>query len=135
MCHKIQCDEKSWKILDFGWDLNRASLIWGANKGGGLGSSDISKGVSHHSDVFEAEDMMDSQSMLSKDSDLEKETAGWQLSKSKKKRKGTRKQVMVATRTSSRVPRDRISIATKAANRIKALNDNAGESSSLVLVN
>ena len=67
--------------------------------------------------------------MLSKDSDLEKETAGWQLSKSKKKRKGTRKQVMVATRTSSRVPRDRISIATKAANRIKALNDTAGTSS------
>ena len=28
------------------------SLILGANKGGGLGSSDISKGVSHHSDVF-----------------------------------------------------------------------------------
>ena len=28
------------------------SLISGANKGGGLDSSDISKGVSHHSDVF-----------------------------------------------------------------------------------
>jgi len=35
----------------------------------------------------------------------------------------------VATRTSSRVPKDGIPIATKATNRVKALNDCSGTSS------
>jgi hypothetical protein len=37
------------------------------------------------------EDIMDSQSIFSKDSDLEGETVGWQLSKSKKRRKTNKK--------------------------------------------
>jgi hypothetical protein len=48
-------------------------------------------GNEYNTVIPDDEDIMDSQSIFSKDSDLEGETAGWQLSKSKKRRKTNKK--------------------------------------------
>jgi hypothetical protein len=69
---------------------------------------------------IDEEDVMDHLSKQSKLSDMEQECQGWQSPKSRKSKKKKRKQVVVATRTSSRVPRDGIPIATKAMNRAAA---------------
>jgi hypothetical protein len=54
---------------------------------------------------------------------------GWQVPKSKKKKKKTKRGIAVATRTSSRVPRDGVPIAKKAAQRAKIRNESSGISS------
>jgi hypothetical protein len=61
---------------------------------------------------------------MSKDTDGEENGQGWQAPKSKKYKKT--KKVVVATRTSSRVPRDGVLIATKAANRVMERNNMVG---------
>lgn len=66
-------------------------------------------------------------SNMNKNSDMEREGQGWQSPKTKKKKKSKRK-VVVATRTSSRVPRDGVPVATKATNRATARNNNTGKS-------
>jgi hypothetical protein len=69
---------------------------------------------------LDEEDFMDYLSDQSKKSDMENVCQGWQSPKTRKSKKKKRKQVVVATRTSSRVPRDGIPIATKAINKAKA---------------
>lgn len=71
-------------------------------------------------DYQEAEDLMDNLSNQSREFDLESENQGWQASKHKKTKKKGRKQIVVATRTSSRIPRDGISITGKASQRAMA---------------
>jgi hypothetical protein len=68
---------------------------------------------------LDEEDFMDYLSDQSKKLDMENVCQGWQSPKTRKYKKKS-KQVVVATRTSSRVPRDGIPIATKAINRAKA---------------
>lgn len=72
------------------------------------------------------EDMMGNISNLSKESDMEEESQKWQVSKSKKKMKKKLKPVVVATRTSKRIPKDRIPIAEKASSRAIAKNNISG---------
>jgi hypothetical protein len=60
----------------------------------------------------EEEDLMDNISVLSRNSYMEDGDQGWQASKSKKARK-TKRKMMGATRTSSRIARDGISLLTK----------------------
>lgn len=74
----------------------------------------------------EEEDMMDQMSINSMGTDLEGDFHDWQEPKSRKKKKKARKSIAVATRTSSRVPRDGIPIAEKAAKRAIARNDTSG---------
>lgn len=70
---------------------------------------------------------MDNMSIMSKGTDDEEIGQGWQAPKSKRTKKSKKFQVVVATRTSSRVPRDGVPIATtKPANRVMARNDIAG---------
>lgn len=66
-------------------------------------------------------------SNMSKNSDMGREGQGWKSPKTKKKKKSKRK-VVVATRTSSRVPRDGVPVATKATNRAAARNNITGNS-------
>jgi hypothetical protein len=61
------------------------------------------------------EDLMDNVSVLGKDSDVEEYGQGWQAPKSRKTKKS--KKVLMTTRTSSRIPRDGVPIATKAIQR------------------
>jgi hypothetical protein len=68
------------------------------------------------------EDIMDKLSDFSKDLELDIESQGWQSPKSKKSKKKKRKPIVVATRTSSRIARDGVPIATKAKNRAIARN-------------
>jgi hypothetical protein len=75
-------------------------------------------------------DVMDRVSMQSIETDMDEEETGWQIYEPRKKKKGSRKQIVVASRTSSRVPRDGVPIAEKAAQRAKARNDISGNSSS-----
>jgi hypothetical protein len=70
------------------------------------------------------EDLMDNESIMDKDSEGEVGDQGWQASKTKKARKP--KRVVVATRTSSRIPRDGVPIAMKAAQRVMAKNPGTG---------
>lgn len=79
---------------------------------------------------LEAEDLMDNVSHRSKGSDLDDPSQGWELSKSKKTKKGKKKkrQGIVASRTSSRIPRDGIPIAEKAARRVMEINNISGMS-------
>lgn len=72
------------------------------------------------------EDLMDTLSAQSKGTDQEEEGQGWQAPKSKRAKKSKKRQVVGATRTSARVPRDGIPIATKAINRAMARNDISG---------
>lgn len=59
--------------------------------------------------------------------DMDDECQGWQSPKSRKNKKSKRK-LVVAARTSSRVPRDGIPVATKAAIRAMARNTITGNS-------
>jgi hypothetical protein len=67
------------------------------------------------SSLEEEEDLMDSISVLSKNSDMDEDGQGWQASKSKRERKAKKRKVVVASRTSSRIARDGIPIADKAS--------------------
>jgi hypothetical protein len=71
------------------------------------------------------EDMMDDESFMDKDS--EGEQTVWQAPKSRKVKK--HKKVVMATRTSSRVPRDGIPIAKKTAQRAMEINSFTGTNS------
>jgi hypothetical protein len=73
------------------------------------------------------EDFLDQLSDHSRNSDMDTKCQGWQSPKSKRKKKN-KKKVMVASRTSSRVPRDGIPVATKEANRAMAKNTIEGNS-------
>jgi hypothetical protein len=86
-------------------------------KGGGFKNSELQ--------VME-EDFLDQLSELSKNSDMENECQGWQSPKSKKKK--SKRKVVVASRTSSMLPRDGIPVATKAANKAVARNTIPGNS-------
>lgn len=66
---------------------------------------------------YAEEDLMDNLSVQSKDSDLEDANQGWKAPKSRKSKKLKRKHVVVASRTSNRIPRDGIPIAEKASRR------------------
>lgn len=72
------------------------------------------------------EDIMDVFSNLSKDSDMEVEGKVWQTSKSMKGKKRKFKQLVVATRTSDRLPRDGVPIVEKASARAAAKNNISG---------
>jgi hypothetical protein len=72
------------------------------------------------------EDLMDSISCQSKDSDLEEVDHGWKTSRSKKSKKHKKNRVVVASRTSSRIPRDGIPIAEKATKRAMEKNNIVG---------
>jgi CRISPR/Cas system CSM-associated protein Csm5 (group 7 of RAMP superfamily) len=76
-------------------------------------------------------DVTDRMSMQSIETDRDEEETGWQIHESRKKKKGSRKQIVVASRTSSRVPRDGVPIAEKVAQRAKARNEILGNSSSI----
>jgi len=86
----------------------------------------VKEGIRNFDKQLEEEDFMDYISDQSKNLDMENDCQGWQSPKSKKSKKKNMRQLMVATRTSSRVPRDGIPIATKAANRAKAKNTITG---------
>lgn len=73
------------------------------------------------------EDIMDSISNFSRDSDMEEVSQGWQSAKRKAKKKKL-KPVVVATRTSKRIPRDGVPIAEKASSRAMAKNNITGTS-------
>lgn len=77
----------------------------------------------------QGEDLMDNISIQSKESDLDEESQGWQTSKRKRAKKTKKKQVVMATRTSTRIPRDGISIAEKATNRSMAKDNLSGTAS------
>lgn len=72
------------------------------------------------------EDIMDNISVMGKDSDGEEDGHGWRAPKSKKAKKI--KRVMMATRTSSRIPRDGIPIVTEAIQRAVARDNVSGNS-------
>jgi hypothetical protein len=76
------------------------------------------------------EDMMDSLSALSKESEIDEELQEWQSLRPRKMKKKLSKQVVVATRTSKRLLKDGIPIAEKAAARAIAKNTILGNSSS-----
>lgn len=78
----------------------------------------------HHVDE---EDFLNYLSDQSKNSDMDYICQGWQSPKSKKsKKKKSKKQVVVVSRTSSRVLRDGIHIAAKMAHTTKNRNSNSG---------
>jgi len=85
-------------------------------------------GVLTQDEKLDEENFMDLLSDQSKNSDMEGNCQGWQSPKTKKSKKKNRK-VIVATRASSKVPRDSIPIATKAANRVMAKNSISGNNS------
>jgi hypothetical protein len=91
----------------------------------GKDTDDVSQVVGSM-ESFCGEDLMDNASIMSKDSDGGGDGQGWQAPKSKKTRKS--KKMVVATRTSSRVLRDGVPIATKAAQRAMAKNNITGTS-------
>jgi len=62
----------------------------------------------------------------SKDLDLEDEEQGWQVPSTKRKKKKKLNQVVVASRTSMRIPRDGIPIAVKASTRVAARDNFLG---------
>jgi hypothetical protein len=77
-------------------------------------------------DAGTEEDIMDSMSNLSRDSDWDEALQGWQSPKSKKKKKKKTRQVVVATRASQRIPKDGIPVAEKASMRATAKNNISG---------
>lgn len=91
----------------------------------GLGSLSREKHSQDHTD----DDMMDSFSFQSKDSELDTDGQGWQKSKSRKVKKSKKKHIVRATRTSSRIPRDGVSIAEKATKRAMNRDNISGISS------
>ena len=72
------------------------------------------------------EDLMDNISNLSKDSDMSNEDQGWQLSRPKKRNKTKKRQVIGATRMSSRLARDGVPIVTKAIKRAQERDNISG---------
>lgn len=80
---------------------------------------------------------MDNISMQSKESNMEDENHGWQVSRPKKVRKTRKIQVIGETRTSSRIPRDGVPISLKATNRAKERDNTSGTNShnSFVVLN
>ena len=72
------------------------------------------------------EDFMDNIFNLSKDSDMSNEDQGWQLSRPKKRNKTKKRQVIGATRMSSRLARDGVPIVTKAINRAQERDNISG---------
>lgn len=98
-------------------------------KGDEMKKADVSMGLHKFrggSEYMEDVDLMETISMHSKESDLEEDSQGWQTSKSKKSKKTKKKQVVVAIRTSNRIPRDGIPIADKAINRAIAKDNLSG---------
>lgn len=87
---------------------------------------ELGKGAGHEGMDFSEEDFLDNIFNQGKDSDVDNANCGWQTSKGKKTKRQKRNQVVVATRTSSRVPRDGIPIAEKASMRAKARDDTSG---------
>jgi len=76
------------------------------------------------------EDLLENMSVMSKDSDMEKDSQGWQISSNKKTRKKKPRQVVVATRANKRMSRDGMPIAEKATSRAIAKTNISGISSS-----
>jgi hypothetical protein len=72
------------------------------------------------------EDLMETFSDESKDLDLEDEEQGWQVPSTKRKKKKKLNQVVVASRTSMRIPRDGIPVAVKASARVAARDNFLG---------
>jgi len=85
-------------------------------------------GVLTQEEKLDEENFMDLVPDQSKNSDMEGNCQGWQSPNIRKSKTKNRK-VMVATRASSRMPRDDIPIATKAANRAAAKNSISGNNS------
>jgi hypothetical protein len=69
---------------------------------------------------------MDIISCQSKDWDMEETSQEWKSPRSKKSKKHKKNKVVVASRTSSRIPRDRIPIAEKATRRVIEKNNISG---------
>jgi hypothetical protein len=69
---------------------------------------------------------MDIISYQSKDWDMEETSQEWKSPRSKKSKKHKKNKVVVASRTSSRIPRDRIPIAEKATRRVIEKNNISG---------
>lgn len=133
-------DKKKWPILSLPEEValegssqeesltqdcmvNQSSSL-GSKTRGCVSLGDPEEELLHH---YEAEDIMDTFSDWSKGSDKEEGDKEWQSPKlSKKKRKKKAKQVVVATRTSSRIPRDGRSITEKATSRVMAKNTITG---------
>lgn len=75
------------------------------------------------------EDLMESLSNFSRDLDLDIESQGWQVSKSKKSKrskKKAKKAIVVGSRASNKIVRDGVSIADKAQNMVSRLNNTSG---------
>jgi len=79
----------------------------------------------------EEEDLMDNISVLSRNSYMDEGEQGWQASKSKKARKTKKRKVVGATRTSSRIARDRISTVGKASSLASIMYNIQGITSSI----
>lgn len=107
-------EEEATEVLTQEITLTDKSL---ADMGGGLVESSKRKGSE--------EDIMDADSIISK-SDVEELSRGWTVSKPKAKKKRSSKKVVVATRASSRISKDGISIADKATARVMAKNTITG---------
>lgn len=73
------------------------------------------------------DDVFDAVSLYNNISEGDLEDEGWVAPKAKKAKKGGKKKVLVATRTSNRIPRDGVSIAAKAMARAKTINDISGK--------
>lgn len=74
------------------------------------------------------EDIVDDFSVQSLELESDGEELGWKSLKPKRARVQKKRQVIVATRTSQRVPRDGIPIATKVVNRAMAKDNISGNS-------
>jgi hypothetical protein len=93
--------------------------------------TDLDKGGNRKTpNQLDEEDFMNFISDQSKSSNMENDCQGWQSPKTRKtKKKKYKKNIVVATRTSSRVPRDGIPVAIKATNRAIAKNTITGTTS------
>lgn len=80
--------------------------------------------------VASEEDIMDSLSNLSNDSEMDKMSQGWLSPRPRKSKKKKSKKVVVATRTSQRVPKDGMSITERVTSRAMAKNSIAGNNMS-----
>lgn len=88
--------------------------------GGGGGLTELSQEKDSQAlSVGGGEDMMDSFSNYSKDSEREYESQGWKSPKAKRSKKKNKKKIIVATRTSSRIVRDGVPVVVKVENRAK----------------
>lgn len=101
--------------------VNKDSNLLKTGLNGNQRSSNIMEGAS----LMDEEDVMDRIYVQSVETDMAETAPGWQAPKSKKKKKKTKRCIAVATRTSSRVPRDGVPIAEKAAQRAKIKNESS----------